>query len=160
MKFITLLLVLILVIVLVPYIEKIINIVKFKVGNFALDIDEIKKKIKEIEKTIDDLIVLHGEKISNNKPCQNLDNSCHIVYGTLKDEDMFSPLDVFKNTKREYNKTPFLKPTRDEVEEIMQPNLRKKRNSAMYQSEYGKIYKKIYQKRYYEYRKFKNNKNK
>jgi hypothetical protein len=150
MEFITLLLLLILVIVLVPYIEKMINIVKFKVRNFDLDIDEIKKKIKEIEKTIDDLIVLQ----------KNLGNSCNIVYGTLEDEDMFKPLDVFKNTKRDYNKTPFLKPTKNEVEEIMQPNLIKNINSFEYQNEYEKLYKKIYQKRYYEYMKFKNNKNK
>ena len=98
----------------------------------------------------------------------SLDNYCKTKKGTLEDKDMFQPLDKFKKKRRDYEKTPFVKPNRETIESYMpvkfqrgkgtskkaqEKNLNEVRKSAGYKKEYNKIYATIYAKRYYQYKK-------
>ncbi len=98
----------------------------------------------------------------------SFDNYCKTFKGTLYDKDMFQPLDKFKKERRDYEKTPFEKPTRETIESYMpvkfqrgkgyskkaqEKSLNEVRKSAGYKKEYNKIYATIYAKRYYQYKK-------
>jgi len=98
----------------------------------------------------------------------SFDNYCETTKGTLEDKDMFQPLEKFKNQKREYEPTPFEKPTREDVESKMpvkwqnrgykkgggqERSLNARRKTAKYKKEFRRIYGKLYGQRYYQYKK-------
>ena len=170
MEFITLLLAIITALLLMPHINRFVKLARIKVSNYDSDISKNKKEIERIEdriktldKSIQDLIILQGglSKGFEDTPLdvtggKKLEEKATGVWqNDLEDKDMFQPLDKFKKKRKKHK---FKKPTPDEIKQIL-----KESNIPMNEKEYDKVYKRLYARKYYTYvikRKKSNQKNK
>tara|TARA_B100001057_G_scaffold397256_1_gene407350 strand:+ start:5692 stop:6243 length:552 start_codon:yes stop_codon:yes gene_type:complete len=164
----TILLAVIVVLLVMPYVYRIIKALN--------SYDEIRKaqqginaKIKSIEKSIEDIILLQGtQKLERDKiapkpnppkppkPTKPHKTPKPIKKKVLVDEkkDWFEPLKGYKKGIRVNKSRKFRKPTNKEVWKYMGLSEREAEEIAHtkeYQTDFAKWYKKMYYQRYYKY---------
>ena len=159
MDMLTILLAVIVVLLIMPYVYRIIKALN-SYDTIRKEQEGINAKIKSIEKSIEDIILLQGTQkiqsemiVSKPKPPKT---PKPIKKKVVVDEkkDWFEPLKGYKKGSRVNKSRKFRKPTNKEVWKYMGLSEREAEQIAHtkeYQRDFDKYYKKIYYQRYYKY---------